>query len=456
MNRKVNLFSSSFICLFLLAQRPTWGADASDGVPMLFNDENHLPNSLNRKLRNLNEIVQEDVSENSHEVDELEKHEEEEEDVEVEEDEHEQQHGHTVEDPREGDEGNENDPQEGTHEQDDEDFMGQWTEVMANDADNSDGEEEDDDGSDPEEDAEEKSDADPTPSPSVEANDATGLPSGQSAELSNSSDSAPMGQQGVQASASGLADQTTQRTGDQGADGPHGDSGAATSRAGGSAERGPSGERPQERAPGGTPELPANSVPQREGRSDALPQEQQAQSEVVRSERQSGAAADGGAQPSERPAAPPQQTSRDTPPKGTADSNDAKIKYLDKLYDEVLTTSDNTSGIHVPDYHSKYNTIRQKYEYSMNPVEYEIVKNLFNVGFKNDGAASSDATPLVDVFKKALADEKFQAEFDNFVHGLYGFAKRHSYLSKERMGDTTRYSDLLKNAISLMNTIEVN
>ncbi|KMZ85462.1 merozoite surface protein 7 (MSP7), partial [Plasmodium vivax Brazil I] len=48
-----------------------------------------------------------------------------------------------------------------------------------------------------------------------------------------------------------------------------------------------------------------------------------------------------------------------TPPKGTADSNDAKIKYLDKLYDEVLTTSDNTSGIHVPDYHSKYNTIRQ-------------------------------------------------------------------------------------------------
>ncbi|KMZ91339.1 merozoite surface protein 7 (MSP7) [Plasmodium vivax Mauritania I] len=145
-----------------------------------------------------------------------------------------------------------------------------------------------------------------------------------------------------------------------------------------------------------------------------------------------------------------------TPPKGTADSNDAKIKYLDKLYDEVLTTSDNTNWIHVPDYHSKYNTIRQKYEYSMNPVEYEIVKNLFNVGFKNDGAASSDATPLVDVFKKALADEKFQAEFDNFVHGLYGFAKRHSYLSEARMKDNKLYSDLLKNAISLMNTLQVS
>ncbi|VUZ97472.1 MSP7-like protein [Plasmodium vivax] len=453
MNRKVNLFSSSFICLFLLAQRPTWGADASDGVPMLFNDEHHLTNSLNRKLRNLNEIVQDDLSENSQEVDELEKHEEEEEDVEVEEEQHEQQHGHTVEDPREGDEGNENDPQEGTHEEDDEDFMGQWTEVMANEEGDLDGQ---DDSTDSDEDTEGGVDEDSPPSQAVEANDATGLPSGQSAELSNSSDSAPMGQQGVKGSAAGLADQTTQRTGDQGADGPHGDSGAATSRAGGSAERGPSGERPQERAPDRAPESPADRVPLPVERSDAPPQEQHAQREEVRNERQSGASTGGETQRTERPAVTPPPASTATPPKGTADSNDAKIKYLDKLYDEVLTTTDNTSWIHVPDYHSKYNTIRQKYEYSMNPVEYEIVKNLFNVGFKNDGAASSDATPLVDVFKKALADEKFQAEFDNFVHGLYGFAKRHSYLSKERMGDTTRYSDLLKNAISLMNTIEVN
>ncbi|KMZ79320.1 merozoite surface protein 7 (MSP7) [Plasmodium vivax India VII] len=147
---------------------------------------------------------------------------------------------------------------------------------------------------------------------------------------------------------------------------------------------------------------------------------------------------------------PPASTA--TPPKGTADSNDAKIKYLDKLYDEVLTTSDNTSGIHVPDYHSKYNTIRQKYEYSMNPVEYEIVKNLFNVGFKKEGDTSAAAS-LVDVFKKALADETFQAEFDNFVHGLYGFAKRHNYLSEARMKGADRYTNLLKNAISLMYTI---
>ncbi|KMZ85459.1 merozoite surface protein 7 (MSP7) [Plasmodium vivax Brazil I] len=165
-------------------------------------------------------------------------------------------------------------------------------------------------------------------------------------------------------------------------------------------------------------------------------------------QRANGHQQEGGSESTEGPAVTPRPSSTVTP----SDANDAKIKYLDKLYDEVLTTSDSTKGIHVPDYHSKYNTIRQKYEYSMNPVEYEIVKNLFNVGFKKEGDTSAAAS-LVDVFKKALADETFQAEFDNFVHGLYGFAKRHNYLSEARMKDADRYTNLLKNAISLMYTI---
>ncbi|KMZ91334.1 merozoite surface protein 7 (MSP7) [Plasmodium vivax Mauritania I] len=452
MNRKVNLFSSSFICLFLLAQRPTWGADASDGVPMLFNDENHLPNSLNRKLRNLNEIVQEDVSENSHEVDELEKHEEEEEDVEVEEEQHEQQHGHTVEDPREGDEGNENDPQEGTHEQDDEDFMGQWTEVMANEEGDS-GEGEDD--TDSEDDAEGESNTHSPPSQAVEGDNATVLQADPSTVRSDAVDAEQIGQQGVKGSADDLSGQRSQGIVEQASVTSRGNPEAAESRPADSAEEGPSGERSQETPPDRAQELPDRSVPTSVERSATPTPEQQAQREGAGNGQQRGESAGGAAERSEGPPVTV-AVSTATTAKTTADSNDAKIKYLDKLYDEVLTTSDNTNGIHVPDYHSKYNTIRQKYEYSMNPVEYEIVKNLFNVGFKNDGAASSDATPLVDVFKKALADEKFQAEFDNFVHGLYGFAKRHSYLSEARMKDNKLYSDLLKNAISLMNTIEVN
>ncbi|SCO68577.1 MSP7-like protein [Plasmodium vivax] len=129
------------------------------------------------------------------------------------------------------------------------------------------------------------------------------------------------------------------------------------------------------------------------------------------------------------------------------------VKYLDKLYDEVLKTTDAKDEIHVPPFHSKYNDFRKKYEFTMNEREYQIVKKLFDAFFKKDGnPIPADA---VSFFKKMLNDPNVQKEFDNFVHGLYGFAKRHNYLRGERMTDTTLYDELLKNVVNLLNTIEV-
>nr|ACY66910.1 merozoite surface protein 7 [Plasmodium vivax] len=129
------------------------------------------------------------------------------------------------------------------------------------------------------------------------------------------------------------------------------------------------------------------------------------------------------------------------------------VKYLDKLYDEVLKTTDAKDEIHVPPFHSKYNDFRKKYEFTMNEREYQIVKKLFDAFFKKDGNPSpADA---VSFFKKMLNDPNVQKEFDNFVHGLYGFAKRHNYLRGERMTDTKLYDELLKNVVNLLNTIEV-
>nr|ACY66923.1 merozoite surface protein 7 [Plasmodium vivax] len=129
------------------------------------------------------------------------------------------------------------------------------------------------------------------------------------------------------------------------------------------------------------------------------------------------------------------------------------VKYLDKLYDEVLKTTDAKDEIHVPPFHSKYNDFRKKYEFTMNEREYQIVKNLFDAFFKKDGnPIPADA---VSFFKKMLNDPNVQKEFDNFVHGLYGFAKRHNYLRGERMTDTKLYDELLKNVVNLLNTIEV-
>ncbi|CAG9473351.1 unnamed protein product [Plasmodium vivax] len=128
------------------------------------------------------------------------------------------------------------------------------------------------------------------------------------------------------------------------------------------------------------------------------------------------------------------------------------VNYLDKLYDEVLKTTDAKDEIHVPPFHSKYNDFRKKYEFTMNEREYQIVKNLFDAFFKKDGnPIPADA---VSFFKKMLNDPNVQKEFDNFVHGLYGFAKRHNYLRDERMNLTDAHKSLFVNTLSLLDTLQ--
>ncbi|GAW82215.1 merozoite surface protein 7 [Plasmodium gonderi] len=133
--------------------------------------------------------------------------------------------------------------------------------------------------------------------------------------------------------------------------------------------------------------------------------------------------------------------------------NTQQVKYLDKLYDEILQTTDG-NGINDSQFHSKYNDFRKKYEFTMNNQEYGIVKKLFDVCFKKEGE-SEDTSSLVNMFKNVLNDEKFEKEFENFIHGFYGFAKRHNYLRNERLTNVQQYTDFLKNVVNLLNTIEI-
>ncbi|GAW82217.1 merozoite surface protein 7 [Plasmodium gonderi] len=138
----------------------------------------------------------------------------------------------------------------------------------------------------------------------------------------------------------------------------------------------------------------------------------------------------------------------------TQNSNGQKVnvKYLDKLYDDVLKT-DGKNQIHVPDYHSKYNEFRKNYEFTMNEREYDIVKNLFSACFPKDGTPNAACAP-VDLFKKVLSNPNFQKEFNNFMHGLYGFAKRHNYLRGDKK-DSDASTSLFANIINMLNTIEI-
>ncbi|CAA9989978.1 MSP7-like protein, putative [Plasmodium knowlesi strain H] len=146
----------------------------------------------------------------------------------------------------------------------------------------------------------------------------------------------------------------------------------------------------------------------------------------------------------EGPAAPAGQASHAPVP---------EVKYLDKLYDEVLKGEDGKNGIHIPEFHSKYNDFRKKYELTMNEQEYQMMKKLFDAFFKK-GESTNAVCPL-EFFKKVLNNMSLQEEFDNFQHGLYGFAKRHNYLRGEKTTNEKLYHDLLKNIINLLNTIEM-
>ncbi|GAW82223.1 merozoite surface protein 7 [Plasmodium gonderi] len=150
----------------------------------------------------------------------------------------------------------------------------------------------------------------------------------------------------------------------------------------------------------------------------------------------------------------PQDGSSPNANSATQSSNGQKVnvKYLDKLYDDVLKT-DEKNQIHVPEYHSKYNEFRKNYEFTMNEHEYDIVKNLFSACFPKNGTQNAACAP-VELFKKVLNNPSFQKEFDNFMHGLYGFAKRHNYLRGDKK-DSNISTNLFTNIINMLNTIDV-
>ncbi|SBS91534.1 merozoite surface protein 7 (MSP7), putative [Plasmodium malariae] len=130
-----------------------------------------------------------------------------------------------------------------------------------------------------------------------------------------------------------------------------------------------------------------------------------------------------------------------------------KVQYLDKLFDDYLIASDKKKEINVHKYHRKYNDFKKAYEFTMNDNEYKIVKELFDFYFKKGEEESSNASNLINLFKKVLDDNVFRKEFDNIMHGIYGFAKRYTYLRGDRTNDENVYKELFKNMLSLSNIV---
>ncbi|SOV20108.1 MSP7-like protein, putative [Plasmodium sp. gorilla clade G2] len=130
-----------------------------------------------------------------------------------------------------------------------------------------------------------------------------------------------------------------------------------------------------------------------------------------------------------------------------------EMKYLDLLYDELLTNSEGKHQVDFGENHEKYNIFRKDYDnFAINQKEYDIIKKLLNSLF-TDNDENEKMKKLASIFQKALIDKEFHDQFKNFIDGILGFAKRHSYLGNEKIQNNAAYKAFFQNAVDLLNTL---
>ncbi|SBT41066.1 merozoite surface protein 7 (MSP7), putative [Plasmodium ovale wallikeri] len=142
-----------------------------------------------------------------------------------------------------------------------------------------------------------------------------------------------------------------------------------------------------------------------------------------------------------------------TTAKGTSKVTVPEVKYLKNLYDDILGESNQDSAVNALKRHSNYNDIKKEHALPMSSKEYTMVKKLFGDCFKKGSDDNANATPVINVFAKVLDDKGFREEFENVVNGIYGFAKRNSYLNEERWTGENANNVFFKNVVSMLNTL---
>ncbi|SCM10928.1 MSP7-like protein [Plasmodium chabaudi adami] len=133
-----------------------------------------------------------------------------------------------------------------------------------------------------------------------------------------------------------------------------------------------------------------------------------------------------------------------------AEAKHAGIKYLDTLYDELLTDDKNQNLIDAEN-HSKYNEFKKKYDkFAITPKEAEIIKDVLVKMFVTN--PENKVKELLVVFKKALHDKEFAEEFNNLISGIYAFSKRNNHLVIDQKEYKDKYNKLYEHISNLFQT----
>ncbi|KNC36512.1 merozoite surface protein 7 [Plasmodium falciparum RAJ116] len=157
-------------------------------------------------------------------------------------------------------------------------------------------------------------------------------------------------------------------------------------------------------------------------------------------------------QPQTMPESPrPEGTSTESQPRGSTES-DASNKNGSQT--NVRTISNSSNSITSPQTTQPSNNQNNTHynNFVINQKEYDIIKKLLNSIFR-DNNENEKMKNLVSIFQKALNDKKFHDQFKNFIYGIYGFAKRHSYLRNEKIQNDSEYKEFFENAVDLLNTL---
>ncbi|SOV81288.1 MSP7-like protein [Plasmodium sp. gorilla clade G3] len=152
------------------------------------------------------------------------------------------------------------------------------------------------------------------------------------------------------------------------------------------------------------------------------------------------------------PDVPSQQ--KDGSNKNTSNLSTPPLKYLDEIFDDVLTHLNKKDKVVTDENKDKYNEFKKEFDiFTMNVNEYEIIKKLLVIFSQKIDENNQIHTKIENMFNKALTDNKYKEQFKNFIYGLYSFTKRHNYLTVNNTDETTVHKALFENALNLINTI---
>ncbi|SOV24395.1 merozoite surface protein 7 [Plasmodium sp. DRC-Itaito] len=164
----------------------------------------------------------------------------------------------------------------------------------------------------------------------------------------------------------------------------------------------------------------------------------------------------GGAAPAASASAGISVTAGTTTNENIKDPN-KKLYSLSDVLNHIVHITNKKNKINVKHHGDEYLDFKKKYEdFVLNSKEYDIIKNLLMMLGEKDNESNptiSDKNDrIINVLINAL-DRKNHEQFQNFIYGIYSYAKQNSHLNEKKIKPEDEYKKFFENSFNLLNTL---